>query len=59
MRSICTYTTALSLSWALAVSPAVAQPIGGGTQPPTKIPSEVEIGRYTPTAKASDGMPLS
>lgn len=37
MRSIWTYSTLAGLSWALAVCPGMAQPIGGGSaQPPAK-----------------------
>jgi len=36
MRSIWTYAALAGLSWALAATPAMAQPIGGATQPPGK-----------------------
>src|SRR5207248_10539890 len=36
-----------------------ALPISKRTMPPRKIGVEEESGRYMPTAKASDGMPLS
>lgn len=36
MRSIWTYTMLAGLSWALAVTPTMAQPVGGGPQPPDK-----------------------
>jgi tetratricopeptide (TPR) repeat protein len=36
MKSIWTYATLASLGWALVVTPGMAQPIGGGAQPPGK-----------------------
>lgn len=50
MRSIWKYTVAVCLAWVLAVAPGMAQPVGGGTQPPGKTPP----GKDTPAPPKTD-----